>query len=477
MLSDTEFEIVLAEPYPQILFWFAMEFTTPVPWEAVAHYDGKEEREAFAEHPVGAGPYRLVRYQKRSRIVLEQNPNWYGIRHPEARAPAATFPSEGEPGDRERGLLDPAYVGRPLPFLERVEFRYERETIPTFNKFLQGYYDASGIIQESFDKIIHEGGLSPEMQAIGMRLEKAVSPSVYYLGFNMDDPVVGRGAGERSRKLRQAMSLAVDASEYTRIFMNGRGIPAQTPIPPSIFGYEEGYRNPYRSVDLDRARRLLAEAGYPDGIDPATQKPLHLSFDTGDTTARGRLRYLFFVESWKRLGLDVELAATNYNQFQEKVRRGAYQIFFWGWVADYPDPENFLFLLWGPMARSASGGPNTANFSDPRFDALFLEMRNRSNDRRRIELIGEMRAILERERPWIELFHPESYGLYQPWVVNVKPLGMSFSTIKYRDVDPQRRAQLRREWNQPVLWPAYALAILVVALVVPGVVTFFRERQ
>jgi len=477
VISETEFEIVLAEPYPQILYWFAMEFTTPVPWEAVAYYHGKGDREAFAEHPVGAGPYRLVRYQKRSRMVLERNPNWYGIRHPEAKAPAATYPSEGEAGDRELGRLDPAYVGKPLPFIESVEFRYERETISTFNKFLQGYYDASGIIRESFDKIIHEGGLSAEMRDIGMRLEKAVTPSVYYLGFNMDDPVVGRAAGERSRKLRQAMSLAVDAREFTRIFSNGRGVPAQTPIPPGLFGYETDYRNPYRQLDLDRARRLLAEAGYPGGVDPATRKPLHLSFDTGDTSARGRLRYLFFVESWKRLGLDVELAATNYNQFQEKVRKGAYQIFFWGWVADYPDPENFLFLLWGTMARSASGGPNTANFSDPRFDELFLEMRNRSNDQRRIALIRELRAILERERPWIELFHPESYGLYQPWMANVKPLGMSFSTLKYRDVDPELRARLRREWNEPVLWPAYALTILAVIVVIPGIVTFFRERQ
>jgi ABC-type transport system substrate-binding protein len=454
-----------------------MEFTTPVPWEAVAYYDGEEGRDAFAEHPVGAGPFHLVRYQKRSRIVLEQNPNWYGLRHPEAKAPAATYPSQGEPEDAELGRLDPAYVGRPLPFIESIELCYEKETIPAFNKFLQGYYDASGVIQESFDKIIHEGNLSPEMQAIGMRLEKAVVPSIYYLGFNMDDPEVGRRAGERGRKLRQAMSLTIDSREFTRIFANGRGIPAQTPIPPSIFGYEKDYRNPYRRVDLARARELLAEAGLPNGIDSRTGKPLHLSFDTGDTSARGRLRYLFFVEAWRKIGLDVEIAATSYNQFQDKVRRGAYQIFFWGWVADYPDPENFLFLLWGPMARDVSGGPNTANFSNPRFNELFLEMRDRPNDQRRMAVIREMRAILERECPWIELFHPESYGLYQPWVKNVKPLGMSFSTLKYQDVDPQLRARLREEWNQPVRWPAYVMATLAVALVVPGVVTFFRERQ
>jgi oligopeptide transport system substrate-binding protein len=477
VLSDTAFEIELAESYPQIRFWFAMEFTTPVPWEAIAYYDGEQGRDLFDEHPVGAGPYVLVRYDKRSRIVLDRNDNWYGIRDPEAHAPAATYPSEGEPGDAARGFLDPAYVGKPLPFIDRIELVYEKEEIPAFNKFLQGYYDASGIIQESFEKIVHEGGLSPQMKKIGMRLEKSVSPSIYYLGFNMDDPVVGSAAGERGRKLRQAMSLVIDTKEYTRIFQNGRGIPAQSPIPPGLFGYDPEYRNPYRHVDVERARALLAEAGYPRGIDPATGKSLRLTFDTGDTSSRGRLRYLFFVDAWAKLGLDVQIEATNYNQFQEKVRNGAYQLFMWGWVADYPDPENFLFLLWGPMARSASQGPNTANFSNPEYDELFLEMRNRPNDARRLALIDRMRAILERDRPWIELFYPESYGLYQPWMRNTKPMGISVSVVKYRDLDPVMRARLRREWNRPVLWPAWVLGAVAIAIVVPGIVTFYRERQ
>src|SRR5690606_10344311 len=113
----------------------------------------------------------------------------------------------------------------------------------------------------------------------------------------------------------------------------------------------------------------------------------------------------------KQLGLDVGIAATSYNQFQDKVRRGAYQLFMWGWIADYPDPENFLFLLWSEMGQTQSGGPNTANFSDPRFDELFLAARDRPNDAERMAGIVAMRDLLETERPWIELFHPEDYAL------------------------------------------------------------------
>jgi len=477
VLAERELEVVLAAPYPQILYWFAMPFTTPVPWEAVQYYDGQEGREHFGDHPVGSGPFQLVEYNKQASMILDANPNWYGVRHPEWRAPGATYPTEGEASDAERGLLDPALVGQPLPFLERIEFRREKESIPSFNKFLQGYYDAAGIIRESFDKVVREDRLSPEMAELDVRLEKSVIPAVYYLGFNMEDATVGAPGGERARTLRQAMSLVIEVDEWLRLFANGRGVPAESPLPPGLFGYDEDYRNPYRRVDLERARALLAEAGYPNGIDPETGKPLRLTFDTPDTSAQGKLRFEFYVNAWRRIGLDVEIRATNYNQFQEKVRNGAYQIFQWGWVADYPDPENFFFLLWSEMARSKNQGPNTANFSNPRFDELFLSMKSMESDAERLAIIREMRGILEEERPWIELFHPEDYALYHGWLRGVKPAGISNPTAKYRDLDPDLRSSRREAWNEPVLWPLAVLIVLSVAITVPGVITFFRERQ
>jgi oligopeptide transport system substrate-binding protein len=473
----TTLEILLTQPNPQLLYWFAMPFTAPVPWEAVAYYDGNEGRPFFKDHPVSVGPFRVALYEKRRRIVLERNPNWYGALHPEWRAPGATYPESGDASDMAAGRLASDVVGRPLPFLDRIEFRIEKERIPEFNKFLQGYYDQSSVPQESFETMIQEGRLSEAMATRGVQLDKAVDLDIRYVGFNMDDPVVGAPAGERGRKLRQAMSLAIDASEFTRLFLNGRGISAQTPIPPGLFGYDPEYRNPYRQPDLDAARRRLGEAGFPDGIDPATGKPLRLSFDTGDTSTRGRLRYQFFVNSWARLGIDVEIAATNYNQFREKIDKGAYQIFTWGWVADYPDPENFLFLLYGPMGGTESGGPNSANFSDPEYDALFVEMRDLPNGPERAERIVEMRAILERERPWIELIHREKYALFHGWLRNVKTSGIVAPSAKYLRVDPDERALKRARWNRPVVWPAYGLAAIAIVLVTPGVMTFLRERQ
>ena len=468
-------DVIVDKDYPQIRYWFAMEFSTPIPWEAIAYYDGSDGRPRFSDHPVGAGPFVLAEYDKQARYVLARNENWYGIQHPEWRAPAAVFPSDGDESDRASGLLD--YAGRPLPIIDRVVVVREKESIPRFNKFIQGYYDASGIIKESFDTVMREDDLSPEMKARGIRLGKSVSPDIFYLGFNFDDPVVGRAGGERARKLRQAMSLVIDVDEYLRIFNNGRGVPAQSPLPPGIFGHDPEYRNPFRRVDVERAKALMAEAGYPGGIDPATGEALELTFDSYATSTAGLQTILFYQGAWKQLGIDLSIDRTNYNQFQEKLRNGAHQVYEFGWVADYPDPENFFFLLWSDMRVNPHGGPNYTNFSNARFDELFVSMKARENGPRRLAEIAEMTEILEHERPWIELFHREDYALYHGWVKNVKPMGISIPTYEYRDIDPEVRRELRLEWNEPIVWPAWALLVAAVALVLPGIVTYWKERQ
>lgn len=473
--DDYTFEIILSAPYPQLLFWFAMPFTAPVPWEAVQYYDGEDGRPRFADHPVGSGPYRMTHYDKQLRIVLERNENWYGVQHPEWKAPGAVYPSSGEATDRERGHLDDEIVGKQLPFIDRIEFRREKESVPKFNKFLQGYYDKSGITKESYDKVIQGNNLSPEMAAMGIKLDRVVDLSVSYIAFNMADPVVGSAAGEASRKLRQAMSLVVDADEYIELFMNGRGIPAQSVLPPGLFGNDPNYKNPYRTPDLERARALLVEAGYARGIDPGTGQPLELRFDTYATSATQLIPIQYLVDSWRKLGLDVEVESTTYNKFQEKVDNKAHQILQWGWVADYPDPENFLFLLTAAMADNR--GPNHANFRSPEFDALFAQMKSRPDDAVRRSIIDEMLTLLEEERAWIELVNPESFVLYHEWVTHYKPPGFEFSTLKYQGIDARRRSELRRDWNQPVMWPAYLLLLLTLAIIAPGVVSLIRERQ
>lgn len=478
------YRITIRGKYPQFRYWLAMTFFAPMPWEADRFYaqPGLAARNVTLDwYPVGTGAYMLAENNPNLRMVLERNPHFHGGRYPDS----------GEPGDRAAGLL--ADAGKPIPYIDRAVYSLEKENIPYWNKFLQGYYDTSAISSDAFDQAVTIGGrgevdLSEEMLARGIELQTTVAPTSFYLGFNMLDPVVG-GDGERARKLRQALSIAIDYEEFVSIFLNGRGIPAQGPLPPGIFGYEEGEAglNPvvYRWRDgrlqrrpLDEARRLLAEAGYPNGRDRESGEPLVLYLDITASGPQDKARLDWFRKQLRKLDAQLVIRNTDYNRFQDKVRSGNAQIFFWGWGADYPDPENFFFLLYGPNGKVNYGGENAANYSNPEFDALFDSMKSMENGPERRQMVDRMLAIVRRDAPWVWGFHPKNFRLQHTWIDNAKANEMARNTLKYLRLDPVLRAELRAEWNRPVTWPLLIVALILAALIVPAFVMYrLRERR
>jgi ABC-type oligopeptide transport system substrate-binding subunit len=383
-----------------------------------------------------------------------------------------------------------ADAGRPLPFIDRAVYSLEKESIPYWNKFLQGYYDASGVSSDSFDQAVTfnaqgEAALTEAMQAKGIRLESAVTASIYYLGFNMLDPVVG-GSSESARLLRRAISIAVDYEEFTSIFANGRGVPAHSPLPPGIFGNRPGDFNTYvyRRVDgrlqrrsIEEARRLLAEAGYPGGRSAETGKPLVLNYDVFAVGPDDKARLSWWRKQFEKLDIQLVIRASDYNRFQEKMRKGTAQLFTWGWNADYPDPENFLFLLYGPNAKAEGEGENAANYRNSEFDDLFERMKNMDNGPQRQAIIDRMIELLRRDAPWLWGFHPKAFSLYHSWYHNVKPNLMANNTLKYRRLDPGLRERKRNEWNQPVVWPVGGLLLVLLASSIPALVAFRRRER
>ncbi len=469
--------------YPQFLYWLAMPFFAPVPPEADRFYaqPGLAEKNITLDwFPIGTGPYMLTVNNPNRQMVLERNPNYEG----------ELYPSEGEPGDAEEGLLRDA--GKPLPFVDKVVYSLEKEQIPYWNKFLQGYYDTSGISSDTFDEAVQFSGqgdvtLSDEMRERGIRLQTSVGTTVFYLGFNMLDPVVG-GYSERARKLRIAISIAVDQEEFISIFRNGRGVPAHGPIPPGIFGYREGKDgiNPYvydwkdgspRRKSIEAAQRLLAQAGYPNGRNAKTGEPLLLNLDAAGAGPDSKARFDWYVKQLDKIGVQLVVRATDWNRFQDKVRKGNTQLYYLGWGADYPDPENFLFLLHGKQSKVKTAGENASNYVNREFDSLFEQMKNMDNGPRRQAIIDRMVAVACRDAPWVWSFFPKNFSLQHAWVFNSKPNQMANNSLKYQRIDPAMREKLRREWNQPVLWPVAALFILLALSILPAVFMFRRREH
>jgi len=475
------YRIKIQGVYPQFLYWLSMPFFSPMPKEADRFYSqaGMAEKNISLDwYPLGSGPFMLTINNPNRQMVLERNPNFHG----------ETYPGEGEPEDAAAGLLKDA--GQPLPLIDKAIYSLEKEDIPYWNKFLQGYYDASGVSSDSFDQAIRigaqgEAALTEAMQQQGIRLQTAVAASTFYMGFNMLDPVVG-GLDERARKLRQAISVAFDYEEYISIFANGRGLPAQGPVPPGIFGYVEGRAgiNPYmydwvndrpQRKSLDVARRLLAEAGYSNGSDAKTGEPLLLHLDITASGPDDKSRLDWFRKQLQKINVQLDIRNTDYNRFQDKMLKGTEQLFMWGWNADYPDPENFLFLLYGPNGKVKSQGENAANYADAEFDRLFQRMKNMPNGPARQTVIDEMVEIVRRDAPWIWGFHPKGFRLYHAWYQNGKTNLMANNTLKYLRIDPALRAAKQAEWNRPVLWPlGVVLAVLVIGTL-PAIAVYRRR--
>lgn len=474
VLSRTKWRIRIHGVYPQFVYWLAMNFFAPVPWEAEQFYNQaalQQKNLSLDTYPVGTGPYLLAENNPNKQITLRKNPNFR----------SAFYPSEGLPEGADSALLHDA--GKPLPFIDEVRYSLEKESVPLWNKFLQGYYDASGVSSDSFDQAISVGAtgglsLTREMQEKGIQFVNSVQPTIMYFAFNMADPVVG-GYSPKQQALRQAISIAINYEEYISIFLNGRGVAAQGPIPPGIAGFVPGQAgiNPYvyqwqqgQAVRLPiaRAQALLAQAGYPDGKQ-ADGSPLTLYFDTPATGPDSQSMLNWMRKQFAKLGIELVIRATDYNRFQDKVRGAKTQMFSWGWNADYPDPENFLFLLAGENAslHTQGAGVNSANYDNPEFNALFNQIKTLPNGDERQAMIEKMVQLVQQDAPWAFGFHPKGLALYHQWYHNVYPNAMVNNGLKYKRIDSQLRSESQMQWNQPVVWPLWLAAVVLVLSIWP----------
>lgn len=474
--------------YPQFKYWLAMTFTAPIPWEADRFYS----QPGMAAHdlslntwPVGTGPYMLVESLQNRRHVLARNPNFRG----------EPYPCEGEPTDQARGLL--ADCGKPTPFLDHIVFNIEKEALPLTGKFMQGYYDIPQVERGEIGvAMLVAAGDSPDKAKTyrdhGIQLPTTIETSIWYMGFNWLDPVVGQGdtpeQQAKNRKLRQAISIAFNWEEYIAVFENDQAVAANGPVPPGVLGYREPpagiNREVYDIVDgkpkrkpLEVAKQLLAEAGYPNGRNAQTGAPLILYYDAM-TGGGSNPMFDWMRRQMAQIGIQLDIRSTDYGRFQDKMQRGAAQIFLWGWLADYPDAENFLFLLYGPNGKAKHGGENAANYTNTEFDQLFEQLKYLDDGPEKVAVIDRMQAIVQRDAPWMFGYFPMPGGAYQQWVGNAKPTQMVRNILQYIKIDPALRVSKIDEWNTPRWWPLWLLVIVVALAIWPSYVALKRrERQ
>jgi len=394
-LDRRTLRITLKAPYPQLLWILTMPYAFAVPREAVEYY-GLE----FVNHPVGTGPYTLAAWRRNHRMEFARNPEW------------AT-------GGRTESV--PAVPGARLPFYERIRVYVVDDPSTRWLMFLRGDLDLSAISRDNWDAVVGlNRTLTPEMRARGIQIVSHAELATFYTAFNMDDPVVGP-----NKKLRQALTCAFDTGQWIE-FYNRRIMRAIGPIPPGVAGYRD-MPAPY-PFDLERARALLAEAGYPGGQDPGTGRRLKLTIELGRRDSETRESTELLIAFMDRLGVALSAEYHNWPTFLKRCERRQAQMFRIGWIADYPDAQNFLQLFYGP---NCSPGPNRANYRNPAFDRLYDRVRVMQDGPARTALYEQMADLLMEDCPWIFMFHRVAYTLHQRHVHDYVPSDFPYGMEKY----------------------------------------------
>lgn len=382
-LDSRTLQITLEKPSPDFLWVLAMPYTAIVPIEAVEKY-GVD----FDSIEVGSGPFRLVKWRRGYRIEFD-------------RRPGRDTTRDATP------LLPGAETAVPI---EKLVYLVMEDASTRWLSFLDGGLDVAGdISRDNWDAVVNpDGTLAEGMARRGIILKSQPSLDTYYIGFNLDDPVVGS-----NKKLRQAMSCAFDTDQWIKL-NNGRVAAADGPVPPGIEGKLET-AHPY-SFDLEKAKALMVEAGYPGGIDPSTGRRLALTLDLGRTDQEIRESAELFSAFMDRINIVVNLQYNNWPSYLQKVGRREAQIFLIGWMADYPSALNFMQLFVG---RNSSPGPNRANYNNPGYDAIFDKADTELNDNERLDLIRQMQEKAREDCPWIFMHHRKTHLLLNPRVRNM----------------------------------------------------------
>ncbi|MDB5049171.1 MAG: putative transport system solute-binding protein [Fibrobacteres bacterium] len=409
-LDDTTVRLELTKPYPYFKYILAMPYAAVVPHEAVEYY-----REDFMNHPVGTGPFLLKEWRRGLRLVFERNPKYHH----------GFYPTEGMPEDSAEGLL--ADAGKPLPFLDRVELDIFEELQPMWLNFLRGNLDNSIIPKDNYaEAVTPDKSVRGDLAAKGIKLFRQKDLDLVYMCFNFEDPVLGK-----HKRLRQAMSLAFDADQAVELFYNGRGVRAHSPIPPGLFGYDPAYKNPHARYDPEAAKALLVQEGFPGGKGLPEFEYL--------TVAASNYRQMgeHFAQCMARIGVKIKVSTCTWPEYLSRLKQKKVQIIAGAWGADYPDPENFLQLLYGP---NESPGENNANYKNAEYDSLYREMAIMQDGPERKAKIRRMQDILAEDCPMIPEIHRLRELLIYDWVGDHRGHAVLDAPIKYYRID----AALRR---------------------------------
>ncbi|GDX51230.1 peptide ABC transporter substrate-binding protein [Bacteroidota bacterium] len=389
-LDDSTFEIHLKNPYAPIMGILTMPYCKVVPKEVVEHY-GKD----FRSHPVGTGPFKFKYWRENDALLLLKNENYF-----------------------EKDSL-----GKQLPYLDAVYITFVENKSTEFLKFRQGELDFISDVDPSFkdDVLTKRGELQPRYNGL-MVLDKSVYLNSEYIGCNLiHDP---KNNPLTFLKVRQAIAYGIDRKKLITFMRNNIGLPAEHGfVTPGLSYFNADSVKGY-SYQPELARKLLEEAGFPNGKNFPEISLLCSPSSEGICN--------FVVAQLKDIGINIKVESMEGRAIAEMKVKGTADFFRGSWVADYPDAETFLAVFYSKYGAP----PNYTRFNNKIYDDMYEKAISTSDNVERNKIYMQMDQLMITEAPVIPLYYDVVLRILQPHVKGLlnNPLNLlDLKTTYFKD--------------------------------------------
>lgn len=374
--DDSTFQIKLKKPFSPFIYYMCLGFVYVVPKEAVDKY-GKD----FFQNPVGTGPFIFESWTPDLEINMKKNPNYW--------------------------LKDE--FGNNIPYLDKVKFRFIKDLSQQLLEFKNGTIDESyRVPNELLRSVVNEDGVTLTQEYSQYKLQRTNALADQYYGY------LTTGKIFNDVRIRQAFNYAVDRDKIVKYVLNGSGtVGIYGIVPPGMPDYDTKKINGYK-FDLQKARELMKEAGYPDGKG-FPEVTLNINEGGGRNTQIAEA----IQNMLKEIGVTVKLQLLQFAQHLDNIDAGRSDFYRLGWIADYPDPESFLNLFYGknvPDNPKEKSPINSFRYKNPKFDELFEKALATTDLKERNKIYLEAEQLAVSEAPLLFIYYDIDYRLLQPYV-------------------------------------------------------------
>ena len=398
-LDSHTLEIRLLKNESNIIYYLALNFLSPLPWELIEHQENDLD-----EVMIGTGPYQYRGFNKVFYELVKFND--YRVDY---------YPGSGDRYANVQKLLSDSLEH--IPFIDAVRFYVTSSENERWEKFFRREIDMLNVPKTFLPRLYDESGqLNPELRKDNVELKHFPILANRWLAFNMKDPVLGK-----NEYLRRAIAFSIDYEKYIHLISRNTNLRANSVLVPGIAGYMPAKDFRFR-FDRELAKEYLRNAGFKDvaAIPP-------IVYSTRGNQAINTLEAEFIKEHLEAIGLTVKIQVLSFGEFLSKGRAGELMFFTDNWFFDFPDGSNILQLL----VSSNSPGINKSAYSNPRIDELYTRLKGSASLDERDQIIHEMEEIVFDDVPWIPMMYESSFVLQYPEVKNFRKSSIIRNYIKY----------------------------------------------